>query len=168
MPGCDFTSTQNWLIAAGAGIAASAGFVASAAIANGSFFGAAASPLLMVAAGAAASGAAYALSQAIDALNQYCSCLRESGRDCQGQCSNLGNNLQAIKVVMGIDATACFATAVWAWVPWAAQPAMLAILGAMILESFLVLSAVVFLVTVLQCAQQGIGPMDAQPTATSD
>jgi hypothetical protein len=161
MPGCDFTPTQNWLIASAAGITASAGFVGAAAVANGSFFAAAASPALLVAAGVAASGASYALSEAIDALNQYSSCLGESGHMCQGQCRNLATNLQALKVVMAVDASACFGTALWAWIPWAAEPAILVILGAMIIQGILVASAIAFLVTVLQCAQQGATPMDA-------
>jgi hypothetical protein len=162
---CDFTPTRNWLIAAGAGITASAIFVGAAAIANGSFFGAGASPGLMIGAGIAATGARYALSQADDALKSYCTCLSISKKNCGGQCGNLSRNIEALTLVLGFEAGACFGTAVAAWLPWAAEPAILVILATLILDGILTSSAVAFLADLVQCAEQS-GPVKRGEAAT--
>jgi hypothetical protein len=160
MVSCDISPTRNWLIAAGTGIGASAILVGAAAIANASFFGAAASPGLMIGAGVFAVGARYALSKADDALTSYCTCLKVAEKDCGGQCGNLSRNIEAISLVMSIEAPACFGTAVAAWLPWAAQPAMLVILGSLIMEGVLTTSAVAFLIALVQCAERGDSPIN--------
>lgn len=151
MPACDFEPTRDWLLAAAGGVVTATGLVIAAAVANGSFFGAAGSPLLMAGAGVACTEASIALSQAKNALSQYCDCEAEVfSAQCQGDCRNLQTNIQALEVVVGIEAAACVGTAVAAWIPWAAQPAM--DLASLIVEAPLIASAIAFLAELLQCA----------------
>lgn len=147
---CDIGPLRNWLIASLTTLIGAIGLVTAAAILNNSFFGAPASPALMIAAGVAAALAVVLLGFAISALNAYCQCL--SGR-CEGQCSNLRNLLSGVVAVLGIQATACFAAAGIAWIPWAGAAPMYVILGAFIIQVPLIISGIAFALALAKCGQ---------------
>lgn len=150
---CDSTPVRNWLIGTLVAIVAVAAIVIGAAIANGSWWYTYLSPFGMLVAAGVTAGAILLVGAAQSALTTFCTC---AGPACAGPCSNLGSVLTAVKVVLGIQATACLAVALYAWVPLAAQPAQWAIIGSLIAEAALIISALVFFSQLATC----------QPTST--
>lgn len=145
---CDFGPLRNWLIALAVAIAAAAAIIVGAAVANGSWWYTYLSPIGMAVAAAATGGAILLCGQALSALDMFCSC---TGPKCAGQCSNLRNTLQAAKVVLGIQAVACLTVAAYAWIPGAAQPAQWAIIGALLIQAALIISAIAFMAQLSNC-----------------
>ena len=163
---CDPTSVRNWLIALLGAILLAVAIIAGAAIANGSYWYTYLSPFGMLAAAAATGGAILICGQALSALDALSQC---TGPKCAGQCANLRNTLQAARVVLGIQATACVTVAAYAWIPGAAQPAQWTIIGALIVEAALIISAIVFFANVSSCATTSIpkGPGSSNQGLTS-
>lgn len=120
------------VIAAAGAFAAAPPAVAIAIALNGGFFTAPGAPIPMVVAGIAATAAAVLLKQALDALNDWVrsGCL---SRECAGKFYNIRNALAASITTIGLLATACFAIAAVAWIPWVSQPGMWAVYAPMLL-----------------------------------
>ncbi len=156
---CDLTPLRNWLIGCAALITCAVLTIVGAAVANGSWWYTYLSPIGMLVAAGFTLGAIGACSAAISALDTYCACI---GARCSGQCGNLRRTLQAAMTVLGIQATACAVIAAYAWVPGAAQPAQWALIGALIIEAALIVSAIAFLSSLTSCA---VPP--ATPTGSS-
>ena len=147
---CDIGPFRNWLFAILAAILAAVGFIVAAAVANGSIFAAAGSPVLMGIAAALSALAALFCGFALNELNTLCACL---GVRCSGPCDNLRNTLNAIRVVLGIQATAAAGVALIAWIPVAPQPLMWIIIGALVIQAALVISLLAFLNSLERCAR---------------
>jgi hypothetical protein len=147
---CDIKPLRNWLLASLSGILVAIGLIVAAAIANNSFFGAPASPGLMITAGFVTAFAVVFVGLAINALDAYFRCLM--GR-CEGQCSNLRNLLNGVRVVLGIQAAACFVAAGIAWIPWAGAIPMYVILGALFLQLVLLVSGIAFVNALARCGR---------------
>jgi hypothetical protein len=152
---CDPGPLRNWLIGVAAAIFVAVAIIVGAAVANGSWWYTYLSPFGMLAAAAATGGAILICSQALSALDALCNC---TGPKCAGQCANLRNTLRAAMVVLGIQATACLSVAIYAWIPGAAQPAQWAIIGALVIQAALIISAIAFLVQLSSCATAIGGP----------
>jgi hypothetical protein len=148
---CDTTPLRNWLLAIAAAILVAIAFIITAAVLNGSFWLAWQSPIWMLLAAAATGGAILLSGQASNALDILCRC---TGDRCAGQCNNMRNVLAAAKVVLGIQAIACLTTAAYAWIPGAAQPSMWIIVGSLIIQAALIISAIAFLSNLQTCAQR--------------
>jgi hypothetical protein len=146
---CDPIPFRNWLIGISVAIFAAAAIVIGAAVANGSYWYVYLSPIGMLVAAAATGGAILLCGQALDALNRLCTC---TGDRCSGQCNNLRNTLNAARVVLGIQATACLTVAAYAWIPGAAQPAMWVIIGTLFIQAALIVSAIAFYAQLATCA----------------
>jgi len=157
---CDTTALRNWLLGIAAAIVAAIAFIVIAAVTNGSFWLAWQSPGWMLAAAAATGVAIFLCGKAMDALDEVCSCLRGK---CADQCSNIRNVLNAAKVVLGIQATACLLTAAYAWIPWGAQPSMWVIVGALFIQAALIISAIAFLNQLNDCAKSSAEPPGSFP-----
>jgi hypothetical protein len=152
VPRCDASPVRNWLLAIGGAILTSIVTIVGAAVANGSYWYVYLAPGgMLVAAGSAGLGVLFCGS-ALDALNTVCICTQ--GR-CKGQCDNLSNVLNGARVVLGIQAIACLTVAAYAWIPGAAQPAMWVIIGALVVESALIISAIPFFTALADCAAKG-------------
>lgn len=154
---CDLGPLRKYLAFTVASILTAVGLIVAAAVANGSFFGAVASPGLMIAAGLATIVAMALCGAALNALEVFCRC---AGRACAGACSNFRNTLKAGAILLGIQATACFVAAGIAWIPWAGQAPMWAIAGALILQVVLLISAFFLLGTLSKCqsTEPGLPP----------
>lgn len=132
---CDqyLKSADTKAAAAGGLVVAAAASVGVAAVLNAGFFSAPGAPFAMVAAGAAASAAVGVLKSAIDDVQIY----QKTGccaADCISKADQLQSLLAGAATVVAAEASACYAAAGIAWIPWASQPAMQVILGAFILE----------------------------------
>jgi hypothetical protein len=149
VPRCDPTPLRNWLLAIGAAILTSVATIVGAAVANGSYWYVYLAPIGMLVAAGFAGLALLFCGFALSALNAICACT--SGR-CKGQCDNLSNVLNAARVVLGVQATACLTVAAYAWIPGAAQPAMWTIIGSLIVEAALIFSAIGFYSALADCA----------------
>lgn len=159
---CDLTPVRNWLVATLFAIFAVVGIIIAASIANGSFFLAWTAPAFMLAAAAVTGVAILFLALASSALDTFCKC---AGPSCDGPCGNLKNVLAAAKVVLGIQATACLAAALIAWIPVAGLPLMWTILGALVVQAALIISAFAFLSQLSRCQLAPMGAPPAPPTA---
>jgi hypothetical protein len=151
---CDDTAVKVWLSIATGLVATAIGLIIAAAVANGSFFGAWASPGLMLGAAAATGGAVVALGFAASAMQEYYDCLRRVGAigtQCAGALANWMNNVAALKTVLGIQAAACLANAAIAWIPWGGQVQMWVILGALIAQAVLIVSLGFFISELNKC-----------------
>jgi len=148
---CDPGPFRNRLIAIIVAIAVAAALVLGAAAANASFWLAWQSPGLMAAAGFATLAAFGLCFVAMYALDSLCAC---TGQRCTGQCSNVRNTVNAVRVVLGIQALACFGVALYAWIPWFALPSIKAIAGALLIQIALLLSALYFYSKLAECARQ--------------
>jgi hypothetical protein len=167
---CDPGPLRNWLIGLAAAIAVAVAIIIGAAVANGSWWYTYLSPVGMLVAAAATGGAILLCGQALSALDMFCNC---TGPKCAGQCSNLRNTLQAAKIVLGIQAVACLTVAAYAWIPGAAQPAQWAIIGALLIQIALIISAIAFMAQLSSCgtarppaASSGQGLSSADPPTT--
>jgi hypothetical protein len=148
---CDPTPLRNWLAAILTFILLAVAAIVAASITNGSFFLAWMSPGWMLAAAGLTGLAIFACNQALSALDDYCRCV---GERCAGQCYSLRNLLRGIAVVLGAQAAACLGVAGYAWIPWAAQPSMWMIVGALMAQFALIVSGIVFYVRLLECGQR--------------
>ena len=133
---CDLSPVRNWLLAMLAAILAAVAIIVGAAIANGSFFVAWTAPAGMLAAAAATGLAILFCGLAASALDVFCNC---AGASCAGPCGNLKDVLNAVRVMLGIQATACLAAALIAWIPVAGQPLMWIIAGALLIQAALII-----------------------------
>ena len=96
-----------------------------------------------------------ACAMALSALDTFCAC---AGAKCSGQCGNMRNTLRAGLTVLGIQATACLTVAAYAWIPGAANPAQWVIIGALIVESALIIGAIAFYSSLAACATSAPAP----------
>jgi hypothetical protein len=166
---CDPSVLRNWLIACLAGIALAVATIVGAAIANGSYWYTYLSPIGMLVAAAFTGAAIGACAMALSALDAFCTC---AGPRCSGQCNNLRTTLKAAMTVLGIQATACLTVAAYAWIPGAAQAAQWIIIGALVILTALIISAIAFLSSLTSCATTfrpapppvGAGGAGAAPT----
>jgi hypothetical protein len=152
---CDPTPTRNWLIACAAAIVVAAATIIGAAIANGSYWYTYLSPIGMLVAAGLTGAAMGACAMALSALDTFCAC---AGAKCSGQCANMRNTLRAGLTVLGIQATACLTVAAYAWIPGAANPAQWVIIGALIVESALIIGAIAFYSSLAACATSAPAP----------
>jgi hypothetical protein len=151
---CSDSAVNYWLAAAAAALATAIGLVVVAIVANNSFWGAVASPGLMLAAGLAAAAAGLALNQARAAMRAYYECLLRAGAigpQCEGWLLNWERNSMAIELVLGILAGSCATAAIVAWVPWAGQASMWPILGALVILVPLIASLFYFTAKLRRC-----------------
>jgi hypothetical protein len=147
---CDPYPLRNWLLAIAAAILSAAVTVIAAAILNGSFWLVYLSPIWMLSAAVFTGLAIVFCGQAMDTLNVLCTCMREL---CAGQCNNMRNVLNGARTVLGIQAFACLTVAVFAWFPYAAQPAMWAIIGALFFQVVLIAGAIASFSSLANCAR---------------
>ncbi len=145
---CDSTPVRNWLIAALVAVFAAVAIIIGAAIANGSWWYAWTSPIGMLAAAGVTGLALVFVNRAIAALDAFCAC---AGAACAGPCRNLRAVLVAAAAVLGIQAVACLAAALVAWIPIAGQPVMWIISGALLIQAALIISAFVFMSQLATC-----------------
>jgi len=167
---CDPTPIRNWLLGILAAIFGAIGLIVVAAVANGSFWLAWTSPGWMLAAAAATAVAAFLCGSALTALDVFCRC---AGPKCAVACSNMRNTLNAARVVLGIQATACLTAALPAWIPGAGQVLMWIIVGALLLQAALIISAMAFYSQLTACnaldssgPASGSGGLGSTPTKT--
>lgn len=167
---CDPSPIRNWLLAVLAAIAVAIGLIIAAAVANGSFWLAYTSPVWMLLAAAATALAIFLCGQAMTALDVFCTC---AGPRCAGPCTNMRNTINAARAVLGIQATTCLAAALAAWIPIAGQVLMWIIIGALVIQVALIISAIVFIDQLTACAKpapsgpgSGTGGLTGDPTKT--
>jgi hypothetical protein len=146
---CEIDTTL--ISVAAAGIVAAIVAIGVAVGLNNSFFGAPGAPAAMVAAGIASVAAVVALRLLIVDVNEYFSCMG-SPDSCSVELSNVINSINALVVVLGIQATACFVAAGIAWIPWAGSAPMYAILASLITQLALVPSLYIFMADLASCA----------------
>jgi hypothetical protein len=145
---CDPSAVRNWLAATLAGMLIVVAIIIGAIVANSIWYYAFAAPGVMISAALATGAALFCCNQAINALNAFCNC---AGRKCAGQCGNLRNTLIAMATVLGIQATACLAAAAPAWIPGVGQAPMYVIIGALLIQIALAISALAFLSQLGNC-----------------
>jgi len=158
---CDLSPVRNWLIATLVAIFAAVAIIVGAAIANASWWYAWTSPIGMAVAAGATGLAIVFCGLAISALDAFCKCAAGSPK-CAGPCTNLGNVLQAARIVLGIQATACLWAALAAWIPGAGQGLMWVIIGSLVVQAALIISAMAFL-SQLDTCQVKVPPIPDGP-----
>lgn len=159
---CDLTPVRNWLIATVVAIFAAVAIIIGAAIANASWWLAWTAPIGMAFAAAATGLAMLFCGFAKSALDAFCKCAAKSPA-CASPCSSLGNVLAAAITVLGIQATACLWAALAAWIPGAGQFLMWIIIGSLVIQAALILSAIVFLNQLSTC-QTSAPPVPPVPS----
>ena len=145
---CDLTALRNWLLAVLLAILAAVGFIILAKIVNANPNTSAATPLVMVAAAMATLGAIVFVSLALSALTTFCAC---AGPRCSEPCNNLRTVLNGAIVVLGIQSTACLGLALVGLIPGLPQIPMAVILGTLLFQGFLILTAVIFMLMLASC-----------------
>jgi len=160
------TAFEALLGTAGVLLAGAIAAVIVAAVLNNGFFSAPASPAAMVTAGLLAAAAAAALAVAKGQADSFFQCMGAPPA-CAGALSNLLNALTALITVLGIEATACFVAAGFAWIPWAGAAPMYVILAALIIEAVLVPTLIAFAVTLVSCAQHAATASSSSPLITA-
>jgi hypothetical protein len=167
---CDLSSFQILLGMAGALIAGAIAAVIVAAALNNGFFSAPASPAAMITAGLLTLAAIGVLSAARGAVASYFQCMGAPPA-CLGALTNLYNALAGLLTVLGIQATACFVVAGFAWIPWVGAVPMYAILGAFIVQLGLIPTVIAFSVALVNCVQKaivvGVGPSSSAVIAAT-
>src|SRR5262249_36784883 len=124
--------------------------IVGAAVANASWWYTYLAPAGMLVAAGLTGLAIVFCGLAAGALDTLCAC---TSKRCTGQCSNMRNLLIAARVVLGIQLTACLAVALYAWIPGAAQPAMSVIIGSLVIQAALIISAFPFFASLASCAK---------------
>ncbi len=164
---CDLGPAIRWLWAALGAAVGSAGAVAVAAVLNGSFWKAYLSPVPMLLAAGLAALAGIFLNRALEELNNWWSCVQSSCpgavRGCSGGLENIRTNIRSLQVVLGIQASSAAGAAAYAWIPGAAQPAMWAILGALVVQIALIVSLIAFLASLASCVRENCTSTRADP-----
>jgi hypothetical protein len=145
---CDLSQVRNWLIATLIAIGAAIAIIVGAAFAKGSWWSAWTSPIGMLLAAGAAGLAIILCGQALSALDTFCKC---AGPRCAGPCGNLRNVLVAANVVLGIQAAACLGAALTALVPVVGDTVMWIIIGALVIQAALIISAFAFMSQLATC-----------------
>ena len=158
---CDWTPVRNWLIAVAAAIVVAAATALGAAAAGSSYYYSYLAPFGMLAAAAITGGAILLTSAAIGALDTFCAC---AGAKCAGPCGNLRRTLEAARIVLGIQATACLTSAAAAWIPGIGQVPIYVIIGALFVQLALVIGAIAFLTQLSSC-QTSTPPPPTSPGA---
>lgn len=151
---CDFTIVSILLAAASVAITLAAVAIGVAILTNAGFFTAGGSPAAMITAGISTAAAVGSLIAASVAATDFFNCILASNAGaaaCAGQFSNFSNNISAMITTLSIQATACFATAGIAWIPWAAQAPMWVIVGSLAVQSALIPSLTVFFNDLRKC-----------------
>lgn len=152
---CDPTPVRNWLLAVLAAIISAIACIVAAAVANGSIWQAWQSSIWMIVAAASTGLATFLCGQALSVLDTFCRC---TGVRCVGACSNMRNTINAVRVVLGIQMTACLMAAAQAWIPFVGQALMYPILAALFIQLVLIASAIVFYRQLEDCARPPIDP----------
>lgn len=158
---CDSSAVRNWFLAITGMIIVSAAIVIVAIGLNTSVVEAEHATGAMVAAFLAVGLAILFCTFARTALNTYCACTAAFPA-CKSACSSVSALLTAVQTVLGIEAAACLAAALWAWVPFLGIGPMLIIFGAMIAEVGVIIGGIALLLQLFSCQ----GPMIPKPTGT--
>jgi hypothetical protein len=161
---CDPGKYREWLLAAVIAIFTAAGLIAAAVGLNVSFFGAPGAPVLMAVAALVAGGAALLLGEGLSQLATYRDCLAERGSRCAGDARNLHTNIEVIRLVLGVQATASATAAAYAWIPWVGAVPMSIIAGALISLALLLLSALAFFIALENCVNSESPPSPPPPS----
>lgn len=160
---CDWTPVRNWLIGLLAAIVVAGATAMGAALINATFYFWLAFAGLLVAA-ALTAAALLICGQAIDALNAFCAC---AGPRCAGACNNLRNTLNAARVVLGIQATACLAAAGISLGPGAGVAPALVIAGSLFIQAALIVAAIFFVSDLSKCQTATTTPTSPPTTTTT-
>lgn len=150
---CDAGALIGLLASAGALIIAATVTIGIAAALNNGFFSAPGSPAVMLAAAAMVVAAGAALAGARALAESYFQCMGAPS-ECLGEFNNFITNIDALIVVLGIQATASFVAAGIAWIPWAGAAPMYVILGSLIAQAALVPSLTGFWVALENCVAE--------------
>jgi hypothetical protein len=159
---CDLTPLRNLLIGLAAAIVSAAAVALGAAAVNNTGWYAWLAPAGMLLAAGLTGLAVLLCGFAIDALNAFCAC---AGGRCAGQCGNLRTTLNAARVVLGIQATACLTSALSAWIPWVGSAPIYVIVGALIIQSALIIAAIAFMAQLGACQSSSTTPPAKPPTS---
>lgn len=157
---CDWTPVRNWLIGIAAAIFVAAAIAVGAALVNNTYWYSWLAPVGMIVAAGATGGAILLCGAAISALDTFCAC---AGVRCSGACTNLRNVLNAARVVLGIQATACLTSALSAWIPGIGAVPIWVIVGALIAQAALIISAIAFMVNLSNCQTTSPGSAPGAP-----
>lgn len=149
---CDAGPVLGWLIAASVSIGFAILSVGYAILANASIVNAPMSPVAMITAGGCAVAAGTLLGLARSALTAACAC---AGKRCAAQCSTMNSMLVALLASVGVQATACFAAVLPAFVPFFGLPGMWTILVALASEAGIMIGALAFYSSLQACAKGG-------------
>lgn len=163
---CDVATLQALLGTAAAMIAAAIVSVGIAAALNAGFFSAPGAPAPMVAAGGFSLAAVAALVAVRVLVEDYFGCMGAPD-SCLGDYNNFMNALAGLITTLGIQAAACFVAAGIAWIPWGAQPAMLVILAAFIVQAALIPTLTVFWVALDNCLRDAATASSTGPLVVS-
>lgn len=155
---CDWTPVRNWLIGVAAAIISAAAIALGAAAVNPNVWYSWLAPLGMVVAAAVTLGALLLCVGAIGALDTFCAC---AGPRCAGPCGNLRTTLEAARIVLGIQATACLTAALSAWIPGIGGAPIWVIIAALVSQLVLIIAAIAFLSQLASC--QSAPPTQAGP-----
>jgi hypothetical protein len=145
---CDWTPVRNWLIGIAAAIVSAAAIALGAAVVNPNVWYSWLAPLGMLIAAAVTGTTVLVCGAAISALDTFCAC---AGSKCAGPCGNLRRTLEAARIVLGIQATACLTAALTAWIPGIGSAPIWVIIGALLIQLALIIAAIVFMSQLASC-----------------
>ncbi|HEX8467649.1 MAG TPA: hypothetical protein VF620_07585 [Allosphingosinicella sp.] len=150
---CDTTPLKICLAAALAAVVAALAFIAIAVVTNGSIWNVEQSPGWMLLAAGSSALAVGACVLALNSLGTLCACLAPQ---CAGECDNLRKLIHATWVVLGIQTTAAAAAAIPALIPFLGAVPMETIVSALLVQSALLLSHIVFVAALDNCARAAV------------
>jgi hypothetical protein len=145
---CDWTPVRNWLIGIAAAIVSAAAIALGAAAVNPNVWYSWLAPVGMLAAAAVTGATVLVCGAAISALDTFCAC---AGSKCAGPCGNLRRTLEAARIVLGIQATACLTAALTAWIPGIGSAPIWVIIGALLIQLALIIAAIAFMSQLASC-----------------
>lgn len=152
---CNLTPVILALSGAGTAVIAALAFIGAAVAANASFWTAFGSVGFMIGAGISSTAAVAGLQAALVAMRDYYQCmlrLRGLTADaCEGALYNFINATHASSSVIGLQAVACFASALNAWLPGIGAISMIVIAGTLILHVPMIPTLIIYANAVAQC-----------------
>jgi hypothetical protein len=157
---CDTNPLKLWLGAALAAVLAAIAFIVIAVVANESLLHVVQAPGWMLLAAASSAAAVAACLFALGSLDALCACLNPS---CAGECDNLRKLIHGTWVVLGIQTSAALAAAIPALVPFVGEAPMNTIAGALVVEGVLLVSHIVFILALDNCARNVAAAIEPFP-----
>jgi len=157
---CDPSAVRNWLIASTFPLAASVVAIGLSIKFNLSIFLTIVASGWMLVAALLVGLTILFISLATGALDAFCTC---AGKGCESACTNMRNLINASRAALGILASTCLAGAIPALVPIVGQFGFWPIIGSLLIQLALIVTAIFFYIQLSNCMRVEVNPNKNEP-----